>query len=392
VLLSCVDHYNRVALNTQKRVVGILLGETYKGRVEVTNSYAVPFEEDDKNSKIWFLDHNYHETMHQMYKKVSAKELIVGWYSTGPKMKENDLAIHQVIARYHPHPVLVIVDVQDRDELDIPTKSFITVDEVLDDGTTRPKFKHIASEIGAVEAEEVGVEHLLRDVKDTSISTLATRINAKLASVKSLLSKLHEMQDYLEAVRAGQLPVNHTIISNIQEIFNLLPNLSVESLVEAFAIKTNDMLLLIYLSSLIRSIIALHNLIRNKIELGKKERLAEGTDDKDAKDKEAKDQEKADKADKDKDKDADTSAAAAAKDDAKSAKKRRVNDGKSGQSFIRHPSANCEGSAVRMVWAAPPAPGAISDGLFVEGTAGAGGGGFEIGGGGDSGLGVVAPN
>jgi 26S proteasome regulatory subunit N8 len=42
VLLSIVDHYNRVAKGTKNRVVGILLGEVWKGRVEVTNSYAGP--------------------------------------------------------------------------------------------------------------------------------------------------------------------------------------------------------------------------------------------------------------------------------------------------------------------------------------------------------------
>ena len=35
----------------------------------------------------------------------------------------------------------------------------------------------------------------------------------------------------------------------------------------AFAVKTNDMMLVIYLSSLIRSVIALHNLINNKVTL-----------------------------------------------------------------------------------------------------------------------------
>lgn len=40
VLLSAVDHYNRVAKDTARRVVGILLGHNAKGRVEVTNSYA----------------------------------------------------------------------------------------------------------------------------------------------------------------------------------------------------------------------------------------------------------------------------------------------------------------------------------------------------------------
>lgn len=40
VLLSVVDHYNRVARDTRKRVIGVLLGEASKGRVDVTNSFA----------------------------------------------------------------------------------------------------------------------------------------------------------------------------------------------------------------------------------------------------------------------------------------------------------------------------------------------------------------
>ena len=40
VLLSVVDHYNRVARDTRKRVVGLLLGEVSKGQVDITNSFA----------------------------------------------------------------------------------------------------------------------------------------------------------------------------------------------------------------------------------------------------------------------------------------------------------------------------------------------------------------
>jgi 26S proteasome regulatory subunit N8 len=47
VLLSIVDHYNRIASGTKKRVVGVLLGEyTDNNVLDVTNCYAVPFEED----------------------------------------------------------------------------------------------------------------------------------------------------------------------------------------------------------------------------------------------------------------------------------------------------------------------------------------------------------
>lgn len=31
----------------------------------------MPFEEDDKDPSIWFLDHNYHESMFSMFKRIN---------------------------------------------------------------------------------------------------------------------------------------------------------------------------------------------------------------------------------------------------------------------------------------------------------------------------------
>jgi len=277
VLLSTVDHYNRVAKDTKKRVVGVLLGEVRKGEVDITNSFAVPFEEEDSNPNIWFLDHNYLENMSAMFKKVNARENVVGWYSTGPRIRSNDLDINDLFKKYTPNPVYVIIEVEPKEEFEIPTKAYVGVEEVKEDATEPPHltFQHIPSEIGALEAEEVGVEHLLRDVKDTSVSTLATQVNAKLLSLKSLISHLQEMHQYLENVTSGKLPLNHSILSQLQDIFNLSPNLNIEELAKSFAIKTNDMMLVIYLSSMIRSVVALHSLINNKLENRDAERKLE---------------------------------------------------------------------------------------------------------------------
>jgi len=56
VLLSVVDHYNRVAKDTKKRVVGTLLGHYDNGKLEVTNCFAVPFEEDLQDLDVYFFD------------------------------------------------------------------------------------------------------------------------------------------------------------------------------------------------------------------------------------------------------------------------------------------------------------------------------------------------
>lgn len=105
VLLSAVDHYARVygvplpssfdekyqSSKSRKRAVGILLGNYAASRdgqitVNVASSYAgifghfyciVPFEEDDKNPEIWYLDHNFHEAMYELCRKVNGTTIFV---------------------------------------------------------------------------------------------------------------------------------------------------------------------------------------------------------------------------------------------------------------------------------------------------------------------------
>ena len=94
---------------------------------------------------------------------------------------------------------------------------------------------------------------------------LPAQITQKLSSLRGLASRLQEVDAYLQNVLNGRLPINHQIIYGLQDVFNLLPNTDVDSLVKAFAVKTNDMMLAVYLSSIIRSVLALHNLINNKL-------------------------------------------------------------------------------------------------------------------------------
>ena len=65
VLLSVTDHFTRVGKTGSGRVVGILLGKWTMGGTEldISNSFALPFDEDSKDSNIWFLDHDYLESM-----------------------------------------------------------------------------------------------------------------------------------------------------------------------------------------------------------------------------------------------------------------------------------------------------------------------------------------
>lgn len=88
----------------------------------------MPFEEDGKDPSIWSFDGDHHEYMLNMFNGLngtcqkpvaliiyiyiyydhvfdkkensfSDKEDVVGWYSTCPNLRENDLAVHASIFR-----------------------------------------------------------------------------------------------------------------------------------------------------------------------------------------------------------------------------------------------------------------------------------------------------
>ncbi|KAG8998810.1 proteasome regulatory particle subunit [Tulasnella sp. 427] len=272
VLLSVADHHARsAARSSNKRVVGILLGQDNGKSVNVANSFAVPFEEDDKDPKTWFLDHDYIEGMWGMFKKVNAKERPVGWYHTGPKMRASDQEINELFKKLIPRPVMVIVDVREN-TVGIPTDAYFAVEEIKDDGTeTQKTFLHVPSTIEAEEAEEIGVEHLLRDIKHSTTTTLSTRVEEQLSSLRGLQSRILEIRDYLQSVANEDLPINHQIVYHVQDALNLLPDLDDPSKTKAFTVNNNDQLLVVYLSSLLRAVIALHALVDNKESIGKAE-------------------------------------------------------------------------------------------------------------------------
>ena len=91
----------------------------------------MPFEEEDKDASVWFLDHNYVESMNDMFKKVNAREKLIGWYHSGPKLRASDLEINELLKRFIARPVMVIVDVRP-ETVGIPTDAYFAVDEIKD--------------------------------------------------------------------------------------------------------------------------------------------------------------------------------------------------------------------------------------------------------------------
>ena len=51
-----------------------LLKKIYRFLVFFRRLFIVPFDEEDKEKDVWFLDHEYLENMYTMFRKVNGKE------------------------------------------------------------------------------------------------------------------------------------------------------------------------------------------------------------------------------------------------------------------------------------------------------------------------------
>ncbi|KAK2964674.1 putative 26S proteasome non-ATPase regulatory subunit 7 [Blattamonas nauphoetae] len=245
------------------------MGTIDKGVVDITNCFAVPFQEDHVTNS-WFFDTTYIQKMYSMQRKITVKEVIVGWYSAYPGASINpvDLRIQQMVQQYCPKPTFLVVDVEPKGEF--PTKAYISSVSDKDDGTELSfSFQHLACEMGAQEAEEIGVEHLLRDVFDTQMTPLRGKIDQRSKAFASYNQNLIEIRQYLRDVIDRKLPLNQHILSLIQEIFNLTPHTN-DILTKGILANTNDSTAVLLTSHILRVLLSLAAVIDNKIELQRK--------------------------------------------------------------------------------------------------------------------------
>jgi 26S proteasome regulatory subunit N8 len=115
----------------------------------------------------------------------------------------------------------------------------------------------------------------LRGINDPSVSSTAGELRHKLAGLRGLRSSLGEIGTYLAAVTEGKLPANREILYHVQTLLAHLPNTQLPEVVDSLYESVNDQHLVIYVASLTRAVLALHDLLNNK---AKYKALEEGTE------------------------------------------------------------------------------------------------------------------
>jgi len=66
----------------------------------------------------------------------------------------------------------------------------------------------------------------LRDIRNITVGSLSQQITNQLNGLKGFSSSLNDIKSYLDKVAKGELPLNHQIIYQLQDVFNLLPEIN----------------------------------------------------------------------------------------------------------------------------------------------------------------------
>lgn len=134
-------------------------------------------------------------------------------------------------------------------------------------------FVNIPCKVSAYEAEEVGVEHLLREIKNLDINSLENKIKDKVASLTTLQSKIKIMEDYLQDIYDGKVTADQNLVFQIQNILMKLGQSTDQEFLKQLGKQINEGYQQLYVGSVMNTVMKLHDLIDNKLENIEKDKL-----------------------------------------------------------------------------------------------------------------------
>jgi translation initiation factor 3 subunit F len=244
VILQILDHYSRRNEN-QRRVIGTLLGsEQTDSQLHVKDTFPVPHTETD--AQIQF-DLDYHRTMLELHQKVNNKEQILGWYTTGSNLTENDHLLHEFYSSKGKSGVIIlVVDVSASTN---KLKAFRSTSLVLGSGDVMlgAKFEQIPVVYAASTQEKIAIEALRPD-------SAAIAYN-EISHVESTLQKVHKMiddiQQYISKVIEGKVKGDKTTAKLLNEALSGINQITANTTEKAYNDSLQDNLMALYLSNLV---------------------------------------------------------------------------------------------------------------------------------------------
>ena len=250
--------------------------------MEVKNSYAVPHHESGGQARAYrsvpaataeqppaqiALDIEYHHQLLQLNTRVSPKDVLVGWYSTGARITETDALLHvrsQLSRSKRPRSPLATLQEFYSRECSSPVhlafdtsfsspsaavRAWVGAPVSLRDTVVGTSFLQIPVVFSFADAQRVGVP-LLAATQPTALPGETAGLALAVRRLHSLLELAHA---YAQGVVDGRLKADAELGRLLAAAVAAVPRTSKAELESLFGDAIQDCLLVMYLSSLTRT-------------------------------------------------------------------------------------------------------------------------------------------
>jgi translation initiation factor 3 subunit F len=242
-------------------VIGALLGSKVGDHVEIRNSFPVPYFEREEELSI---DVEYQRTMYDLHRKVDSKNVIVGWYATA--YSDQSRGIHEIFAQRVANPVHLLVDPRMKNG-SLNVRTLCNYNLHLGGKEVGTVLREVSFLWKTTHAERLALEEMIGDLKGSPVmehlpAEDVAEINERdreaetsdvHVTLKKLRSSLGVINEYVSKVLAGEVQEDKALGRQLHAIITTIPQIDSETFGKAFSDSIQDMLMVIYLSKLVKA-------------------------------------------------------------------------------------------------------------------------------------------
>jgi len=258
------------------RIIGTLLGWKSEGSiVDITDSFPVVHRDVDDTV---LLDQEYQKQMLLLRQRVAPREEVVGWFSTGDEINHPSAVIHGFYCTKESHfqptamlpgPVHMLVDTNPVQET-FKVKAFVNVRTVVAESLLQ--FHEVPLRVQTSSSEKAGISQLMharRASREASRTEEGPRVVPSIdgftGGLKELLGLFRRMQEYVRAVRADKIEGDLCVGRGLTTSLCSEPVIDAEAIESMCSSNLQDALMVVYLSKLTRTQIAIAEKITSQV-------------------------------------------------------------------------------------------------------------------------------
>lgn len=257
VLVNVSDHLMRhrgpqIEGASSTRVLGMLFGCRSGISVHIYDSFELVHSTNESGEVV--IDDDFVLKKIEHFTAIFPTYELLGWYSIGSDVVDDDLRIHRAVAVHNESPLLLMVDANIRaDSKELPIKVFESVVQVVRDLPTAI-FVDVDFQIETVESERITIDHIVKGGgQNSEASSLTQHLGDLHNSVEMLTKRMRLLERYVRASKSGEVPRNGDVLRDIASLCNRLPVVDAAIFQEPFDKELEDAQLLTYLAMLTKA-------------------------------------------------------------------------------------------------------------------------------------------